>query len=67
MTDKKDLIRIMEVFEDTTGSYEIGEVAWTIFNNDLDNHIKTYGKKDLIKALKLLIKKVKTRHKELKK
>ena len=67
MTDKKDLIRIMEVFEDTTGSYEIGEVAWAIFNNDLDNHIKTYGKKDLIKALKLLIKKVKTRHKELKK
>lgn len=67
MTDKKDLIRIMEVYEDTTGAYEVGDVEWSIFSNELDEHLEQYGKKMLIKALKQLIKKVKARNKELKK
>lgn len=67
MTDKKDLIRIMEVYEDTTGVYEIGDIDWSLYVTELDKHLEKYGKKSLIKALKMLIKKVKQRNKELKK
>lgn len=67
MTDKKDLIRIMQVYEDTTGTYEIGDVAYTIFDTELNNHLKKYGKKDLIKRIDFLKEYVIKRCKELNK
>ena len=56
MTDKKDLIRIMEVYEDNTGTYEIGDVDWSIVMNNLDKHLKKYGKKAYLKRWRKLKK-----------
>jgi hypothetical protein len=67
MTDKNDLIRIMEVYEDTTGAYKIGEIDYCIFTNEFNDHLKKYGKKDLVKKLKCLIEYINKQDKIIKK
>jgi hypothetical protein len=66
MTDKRELIRVLEVYEDTTGAYKLGDIDYAINVDVVDRYLKTYGKKDLIKKLKFLQEYVLKKDKELK-
>ena len=55
MSAKKQIAKIWTVTDDSTGMYKVGEVDGGFNSLELNEHIKSYGKDDLILHLSNMI------------
>jgi len=66
MTDKNELVRILEVCEDEYGYFKLGDVDCSIRVDLVRKHIDKYGSDNILKALKKLKKDINKIEKEIK-